>query len=291
LCFLYRRIAPSNVPTQQLSGAHTPAFPTDLSMPLLFGQSAPMQYLRDDLVAAGRSDATVLIVGESGAGKEFVARHVHDMGRRRSENFVRADCSSIPDSLFESELFGHVRGSFPGAYRDKPGLAMVANHGTLFLNRLGEMSFATQTLLFDFLESGTVRSVGSRQVDGPLDVRVMAATTLSLYALVESGDFREDLYYRLNVLQIVVPPLRERGDDVVLLLRHYLAESARAYGVAEPRLSPAAYDMLVGYRWPGNVRELKHVVEGMVAGHHANRDIVPDDLPRELLTVSPEAPQ
>jgi transcriptional regulator with PAS, ATPase and Fis domain len=250
-----------------------------------------MQYLRDDLAAAGRSDATVLIVGEDGAGKEFVARLVHDMGRRRSENFVRADCAAIPDSLFESELFGHVRGSFPGAYHDKAGLATAANHGTLFLNGLGEMSFGTQALLFDFLETGTVRGFGSDQLDGPFDVRVIAATTLSLHPLVERGNFREDLYYRLNVLQIVVPPLRERGDDVALLLRHYLAESARAHGVAEPRLSPAAYDMLVGYRWPGNVRELKRVVEGMVAGHDANRDIVPDDLPRELLTVSPEARQ
>jgi two-component system response regulator PilR (NtrC family) len=250
-----------------------------------------MQYLRDDLVAAARSDATVLIVGESGAGKEFVARLVHEMGRRRSENFVRAECAAIPDSLFESELFGHVRGGFPGAYHDKPGLATAANHGTLFLNGLGEMSLGTQVLLFDFLETGAARRVGSDQVDGPFDVRVMAATTLSLHALVERGDFREDLYYRLNVLQIVIPPLRERGDDVALLLRHYLAESARAYGVAEPRLSPAAYDMLLGYRWPGNVRELKHVVESMVAGHHPNRDIVPDDLPRELLTVWPEAPQ
>ena len=257
-------------------------------MPHLLGHSPPMQYLRDDLVAAARSDATVLIVGENGAGKEFVGRLVHDMGRRRSEKFVRAECA-IPDSLFASELFGHLRGGFPGAYHDKPGLATAANHGTLFLNRLAEMSTGSQALLFDFLETRAVRSVGSDRVDGPLDVRVMAATTLSLHPLVERGDFRDDLYYRLNVLQIVVPPLRERGDDVALLLRHYLAESARAYGVAEPRLSPAAYDRLLGYRWPGNVRELKRVVEGMVAGHHANRDIAPDDLPRELLTVSPEA--
>lgn len=242
-----------------------------------------MLHLRDDVVAAARSDANVLVAGESGAGKEFTARLVHDLGSRHTQSFVRINClPAIPEGLFESELCGHLRGSFDGAYHDKPGLARVANHGTLFLNELGEMSARTQAVLFDFLETRTIRRVGSKEVDGPFDVRVIVATTYNLRALIAAGDFREDLYYRLNVLRIDVPPLRERGEDIALLLRHYLTESARAYGVVEPRLSSAAYGLLLGYRWPGNVRELKHVVEEMVAGHRANRDIIPEDLPREL---------
>ena len=253
--------------------------------PLLLGNSSQIESLRDDVAAAARSDAKVLIVGETGVGKEIVARLIHESGRRRSRNFVTINCAGLPDSLLESELFGHVRGSFTGAYRDKPGLAAAANFGTLFLDELGEMSLRMQALLLRFLETGEIQRIGSDRVEGRLDVRVIAATNRNLTERIETREFREDLYYRLNVLRLVIPPLRERGDDIAMLLRHYLAECAKVHGVDEPKLSTAAHDILLRYRWPGNVRELKNVVERIVVRRRANREITPDDLPREILAA------
>ncbi|HEY7290951.1 MAG TPA: sigma 54-interacting transcriptional regulator [Vicinamibacterales bacterium] len=254
-------------------------------MRALLGTSPLIDHLRDDVLAASRSDAKVLIVGETGVGKEVVARLIHDSSRRRTRDFVTINCAGVPDSLLESELFGHVRGSFTGAYRDKPGLATTAHHGTLFLDELGEMSLRMQSLLLRFLETGEIQRVGSDRVEGPVDVRVIAATNRNLQERIEKREFREDLYYRLNVLRLVIPPLRERGDDVGILLRHFMTETARSQGVAEPRLSAQAFDTLIRYRWPGNVRELKNVVERIVVRHRSTRDVVPDDLPRELLTA------
>jgi transcriptional regulator with PAS, ATPase and Fis domain len=251
--------------------------------PLLLGHSEQMEHLREDVLAAARSDAKVLIVGETGVGKEIVARLIHESGRRRDRNFVTINCAGLPDSLLESELFGHVRGSFTGAYRDKTGLAASANQGTLFLDELGEMSLRMQALLLRFLETGEIQRVGSDRIEGRLDVRVIAATNRNLPERIESREFREDLYYRLNVLRLTIPPLRERGEDIGVLLRHYLAECARIHGVDEPKLSAAAFDILMRYRWPGNVRELKNVVERIIVRHQSHREIVPDDLPREIL--------
>jgi transcriptional regulator with PAS, ATPase and Fis domain len=245
-----------------------------------------MEHLREDVVAAGRSDAKVLIVGETGVGKEIVARLIHEAGRRRARNFVTINCAGLPDSLLESELFGHVRGSFTGAYRDKPGLASMAHTGTLFLDELGEMSLRMQALLLRFLETGEIQRVGSDRIEGRLDVRVIAATNRNLTERIESREFREDLYYRLNVLRLAIPPLRDRGDDIAILLRHYMAECARIHRVEEPPLSAAAHDVLMRYRWPGNVRELKNVVERLIVRHHTRREIGPDDLPREILGAS-----
>jgi transcriptional regulator with PAS, ATPase and Fis domain len=242
-----------------------------------------MVHLRSDVDAAARSDAKVLIVGETGVGKEIVARLIHELGRRRSREFVTINCAGLPDTLLESELFGHVRGSFTGAYRDKPGLASLANHGTLFLDELGEMSLRMQALLLRFLETGEIQRIGSDRIDGRLDVRVIAATNRNLQERIEHREFREDLYYRLNVLRLVIPPLRERREDIETLLQHSLAEAARAHGSKEPTLSRAALDVLTSYRWPGNVRELKNVVERLVVRHRSSREIVPDDLPREVL--------
>ncbi|HEX7140308.1 MAG TPA: sigma-54 dependent transcriptional regulator [Vicinamibacterales bacterium] len=276
--------------TQELSGLKGFTSPTVPSPPLLLGNSAQIVHLRDDVEAAARSDAKVLIVGETGVGKEIVARLIHELGRRRARDFVTINCAGLPDSLLESELFGHVRGSFTGAYRDKPGLASFANHGTLFLDELGEMSLRMQALLLRFLETGEIQRVGSDRVEGRLDVRVIAATNRNLQARIEGREFREDLYYRLNVLRLVIPPLRERREDIDMLLQHSLGEAARTHGVAEPKLSQAAREVLSTYRWPGNVRELKNVVERLVVRHRSSREIVPDDLPREVQTALAQAP-
>ena len=276
--------------TQELSGYRDNSSPTVPSLPLLLGSSQEIAHLRSDVEAAARSDAKVLIVGETGVGKEIVARLIHELGRRRAREFVTINCAGLPDSLLESELFGHVRGSFTGAYRDKPGLAALANHGTLFLDELGEMSLRMQALLLRFLETGEIQRVGSDRVEGRLDVRVIAATNRDLPARIESREFREDLYYRLNVLRLSIPPLRERRDDIEMLLQHSLGEAARTHGVAAPKLSPAARDALLNYRWPGNVRELKNVVERLIVRHRSSRDIVPDDLPREVVMTLAQTP-
>jgi transcriptional regulator with PAS, ATPase and Fis domain len=278
------------VQTQELSGLTGFTSPTVPSPPLLLGNSAQMVHLREDVEAAARSDAKVLIVGETGVGKEIVARLIHELGRRRARDFVTINCAGLPDSLLESELFGHVRGSFTGAYRDKPGLASFANHGTLFLDELGEMSLRMQALLLRFLETGEIQRVGSDRVEGRLDVRVIAATNRNLQERIEGREFREDLYYRLNVLRLVIPPLRERREDIDMLLQHSLREAARTHGVAEPKLSLAAREVLLTYRWPGNVRELKNVVERLVVRHRSSREIVPDDLPREVQMALAQAP-
>jgi transcriptional regulator with PAS, ATPase and Fis domain len=270
------------VQASEVIPSRRPGSPTP-SAPLLLGNSPQMEHLREDVVAAARSDAKVLIVGETGVGKEIVARLIHESGRRHSRSFITINCAGLPDSLLESELFGHARGSFTGAYRDKPGLATMANNGTLFLDELGEMSLRMQALLLRFLETGEIQRVGSDRIEGRLDVRVIAATNRNLTERIENREFREDLYYRLNVLRLAIPPLRERGEDIAVLLEHYLAECARLHGVAAPRVSPAAQDILMRHRWPGNVRELKNVVERMIVRHLSSRDIAPDDLPREIL--------
>ena len=252
------------------------------SVPLLLGASNEMEQLRQDLKAAARSDAKVLIVGETGVGKEIVARSIHETGRRAAHPFVAINCAGLPDSLLESELFGHVRGSFTGAYRDKPGLATVADNGTLFLDELGEMSLRMQAVLLRFVETGEIQRVGSERVEGRVNVRIIAATNRNLPERIQNKDFREDLYYRLNVIRLAIPPLRERGDDVLILLKHYFEECARVHRAELPCLSAAAQDILTAYRWPGNVRELKNVVERLVV-RQTGREIGPDDLPSEIL--------
>ena len=258
---------------------------------LMLGESDAIACLREDVKAAARSDAKVLIVGETGVGKEIVARMIHETGRRRGRNFVAINCAGLPDSLLESELFGHTRGSFTGAYRDKPGLASMADNGTLFLDELGEMSLRMQALLLRFVESGEIQRVGSDRIDGRVNVRIVAATNRNLTERIASGEFREDLYYRLNVVRLSIPPLRERGADVAILVHHYLAEMARAQRVEAPHLAPEAEEMLSSYRWPGNVRELKNVVERVVV-RHEGREIRVADLPSEIrdsFTFTPRA--
>src|SRR4030095_12114318 len=197
------------VSTYELVSFRTEPNSSTSNLPLLLGQSKEMDRLRVDIDAAARSDAKVLIVGETGVGKEVVARLIHQTGRRRHRNFVAINCAGLPDSLLESELFGHVRGSFTGAYRDKPGLAQMADNGTLFLDELGEMSLRMQALLLRFAETGEIQRVGSERIEGRVNVRIIAATNRNLQERIASKDFREDLYYRLNVIRLAIPPLRE----------------------------------------------------------------------------------
>ena len=208
---------------------------------------------------AAESPAKVLITGESGVGKDVVARYIHSQSSRRLAPFVAVNCAGVTETLLESELFGHVKGSFTGAYRDKRGKLQLAHRGTLFLDEVGEMSLRMQALLLRFLENGEIQAVGSDHSQARVDVRVVAATNRNLDDLVAAGQFREDFLYRLRVIHLHVPPLRERPEDVHALMRHFLARSGR-----ELHFTDDALRALLRYRWPGNVRELQNVVEQLV---------------------------
>ena len=216
--------------------------------------------IREILSLVGRvatGDAKVLITGESGVGKDLIAREIHARSARQMRPFIAVNCAGLTETLLESELFGHVKGSFTGAYRDKPGKLQLANRGTLFLDEVGEMSLRMQALLLRFLENGEIQAVGADHIKSTVDVRVVAATNRNLGDMVANGQFREDLLYRLRVIHIHVPPLRERKQDVRVLVAHLAAKSA-----ARPvDFSEDALRTLERYRWPGNVRELQNVVE------------------------------
>ena len=261
--------------------------PASDAPPLLLGESSAMEHLRTDIRSAARCDAKVLITGETGTGKEIVARLIHLQGARAKQPFLAINCAGVPDSLLESELFGHVRGSFTDAYRDKPGLAVMADRGTLFLDELGEMSPRMQGVLLRFLETGEIHRLGADRIEQKVNVRVIAATNRNLRERVASGDFREDLYYRLNVAQVVVPPLRERGDDIALLFRHYFDRYCHAQGISTPALSSPVSELLLAYAWPGNVRELKNVAE-RIAVRHPEAVIQIEMLPREMRSAAEE---
>ncbi len=251
------------------------------ALPPLLGESSALIELRRDIQAAARTEAKVLVLGETGVGKEVVAQLIHAQSARVSRPFVAVNCSGIPETLLESELFGHVRGSFTGAYRDKPGLVRQADHGTLFLDELGEMSLRMQAVLLRFAETGEIQPIGSDAVTGRTDVRLITATNRDLRKQIEGGLFREDLYYRLNVIQIFVPPLRQRAEDVLLLLRYYLQRASEAHRLPVPELTPAAEQLLSSYAWPGNIRELKNMTERLVV-RASDCPVGPEDLPREV---------
>src|SRR6187551_3613179 len=205
------------------------------------------------------SEGKVLITGESGVGKDLVARHIHAQSRRSVRPFIAVNCAALTESLLASELFGHMKGSFTGAYRDKPGKLQAAHRGTIFLDEVGEMSLRMQALLLRFLENGEIQAVGSEQPQARVDVRVVAATNRNLTELVANGQFREDLLYRLMVIRLHVPPLRDRLEDVQALTSHFLARAGR-----ELTFSDDAQRAFQRYRWPGNVRELFNVVEQLI---------------------------
>jgi transcriptional regulator with PAS, ATPase and Fis domain len=247
---------------------------------MILGSCEAIKRLREDITYAARADAKVLITGESGAGKELVARAIHDGSARASGPFMTINCAGIPETLLESELFGHVRGSFTGALRDRPGLLESGRRGTVFLDEVGEMSLRMQGLLLRFLETGEIQRVGADTTGQRVDARVIAATNRPLTQEIEEKRFRSDLYYRLNVINFEVPPLRDRKDDIPLLLNHFLESYARRYNAAPPQLNEEALEMLVAHSWPGNVRELKNAAERLVVRRHAI--VSPADLPEEI---------
>lgn len=229
----------------------------------LVGKSPAMLQLRALLRRFGPTDAPVLITGESGTGKERVAQALHALSKRAARPMVAENCAAIPETLLESVLFGHKKGAFTGAIADHPGHFLSADGGTLFLDEIGEMKPPMQTKLLRVLQEGEVRAVGDSKVR-KIDVRVIAATNQDLEASVRTGRFREDLYFRLNVLRLSLPPLRERPGDAVLLARRFLAEAGRSTG-RELRLSPAAEAVLAAARWPGNVRQVQNEMQRVAA--------------------------
>ena len=246
----------------------------------LLGESPVMKRLFDELRRVADTDASVLITGESGTGKELVAKALHEQSRRKAKPFVAINCAALPEPLLESELFGHKRGAFTDAVSDKRGLFLQADGGTLFLDELGEFPLTLQPKLLRALEGRTVRPVGS-ELETPFDVRLIAATNRDLETAVEEKRFREDLYFRVNVIQIKLPPLRSRGTDVLLLAQHYLQEFAASSGKQIVGLSDATARKLLDYSWPGNVRELRNAIERAVALTQFDRLAV-DDLPDKI---------
>ncbi|MFZ0214294.1 MAG: sigma-54 dependent transcriptional regulator [Candidatus Acidiferrales bacterium] len=255
----------------------------------ILGDSVPMKALRQQIALTAPTNGRVLIYGESGTGKELVARALHAQSSRSNGPFVEVNCAAIPEELIESELFGHRKGSFTGASEDKTGKFQKADAGTLFLDEVGDMSLKTQSKVLRALEEQRVEPIGSNEMVS-VDVRVIAATNKKLEEEIARNAFREDLFYRLNVIPFTVPPLRDRVEDVPTLARHFLAEFNRAYGRKPKDLTPAAMDVLMRYPWPGNVRELKNLIERLVI-MCPTLHIEPHHLPPEVFRDTPRGPQ
>ena len=247
----------------------------------MVGVSAAIRGVEEEVDHAARSDAKVLITGESGVGKEIVARLIHERSSRSRGPLVTINCAGFPDSLLESELFGHLKGSFTDAHRDKRGWLEAAHGGTIFMDEVGEMSLRMQALLLRFLETGEIQRVGSDRRLPPLDVRVITATHRRLIDRIADKTFREDLYYRLNVVHIEVPPLRDRPEDVGVLLHHFFAMFSETHSSPIPEVAPDALKALMSYAWPGNVRELRNVAERLVLRSREGRVDI-GTLPQEI---------
>ncbi len=245
-------------------------------LPELRGDSPPMAQVRALIGKLARSQAPVHVSGESGTGKELAARLIHVLSPRADRPFVPVNCGAIPHDLIESELFGHVKGSFTGAHADKAGLFQAADGGTLFLDEVADLPLALQVKLLRAIQEKAIRPVGAAR-EVPVDVRVLSATHQDLAALVAAGRFRQDLYYRINVIGLRMPPLRERPEDVPPLVADILGRLSGAQGRPQPRLEPAALKRLIGYGFPGNVRELENILERAMALAEGER-ITPEDL-------------
>jgi len=241
----------------------------------LIGDSEPMQKVFDAIAKAASTTATVLISGESGTGKELVARAIHYNSPRASAPFFPVNCGGIPEGLLESELFGYVRGAFTGATESRAGFFQAADGGTIFLDEIGDTTLSMQAKLLRVLQDKEVCMVGARRTR-KVDVRVAAATNKDLLSLVKKGVFREDMYFRLNVITIAVPPLRERGDDILLLTRNFATKFAEELGRPTPRFSDKALQVLRDYHWPGNVRELENVIQRLAVMTEGDFINVPD---------------
>jgi len=255
----------------------------------VIGESVPMKALRQQIAVTAPTNGRVLIYGESGTGKELVARALHAGSLRSKSLFVEVNCAAIPEELIESELFGHIKGSFTGATEDKTGKFRKADGGTLFLDEVGDMSLRTQAKVLRVLEEQRFEPVGSNQTIS-VDVRVLAATNKNLEQEIARGAFRQDLFYRLNVIPFYVPPLRERKEDIPILSRFFLNEFSSAYGKKTRELSDTAMDILARYPWPGNVRELRNLIERLVIICPQAR-IEAHHLPPELFRGVAESPQ
>ena len=230
----------------------------------MLGESVPMQHLYDQMKRVSSSDASVLITGESGTGKELVARSIHKLSNRAAHPFVAVNCAALSETLLESELFGHVRGAFTDARSERKGLFMEAEGGTLLLDEMGDMPMSMQVKLLRALEEGRIRAVGSDQ-ETQFDVRVLTATHRDLETAVEEGRFRQDLYYRINVIQLHLPPLRSRGLDILMIASHYIDQFAVSSGKKVTGITETAAEKLLSYSWPGNVRELRNIMERALA--------------------------
>ena len=255
----------------------------------LIGHSAAMRKVFDVVRQVSDTNATVLILGESGTGKELVARAVHSNSRRRERRFVAVNCAALSEGLIESELFGHVKGAFTGAVSHNEGRIVHADGGTLFLDEVGDMPLSTQAKLLRVLESREVQPVGGNALR-KVDIRLVAATNRDLADMVSKGEFREDLLFRLKVVGVDLPPLRERAGDVPLLIDHFISELAEQHGRAARGITPEARAVLVRYRWPGNVRELRNMIENMVL--LARDDVLRlEDVPESVVHGANEAPR
>jgi two-component system response regulator AtoC len=246
----------------------------------LLGSSAPMRRIYDLIERVAPSDTAVLITGESGTGKELVARALHRRSPRQAGPFVAINCAAMPENLLESELFGHVRGSFTDARSDRAGLFLQAHRGTLFLDEIGELPLGLQPKLLRALQEKSLRPIGS-QTEIPFDARIIAATNRDLETAVAQGRFREDLYYRIHVIQVDMPPLRTRGNDILVLAQHFVERFASISGKPVHGILPAAAEKLLAYAWPGNVRELQNCIERAVTLCRYS-EIMPDDLPEKV---------
>jgi transcriptional regulator with PAS, ATPase and Fis domain len=247
----------------------------------LIGTSGAIAELVQEIDRIARSDAKVLITGESGVGKELVATAIHRRSPRASRQLVTVNCAGLPETLLESELFGHVKGSFTGAYRDKIGKLELADGGTIFLDEIGEMTLRMQGLLLRFMETGELQKVGSDRVTTRVNVRVIAATNRNLRDMINAGTFREDLFYRLNVIHLTVPALRERREDIPALIEYFLHQFTKNNGTPVKGLTPDTMRLLCEYSWPGNVRELENVIERLVVTGRSEA-ILPEELPMEV---------
>jgi two-component system response regulator PilR (NtrC family)/two-component system response regulator HydG len=263
--------------------ARTPDTPGHPGKPLIIGRSDAIQAICGLAERVAGGDAKVLITGESGVGKDLLAQLIHFHSRRARQPFVPVNCAGVPETLLESQLFGHVKGAFTDAHRDKVGLLQQAHRGTIFLDEVAEMSLRMQAMFLRFLENGEIQPVGSETIKTQVDVRVIAATNKDIVAAVVAGHFREDLMYRLDVVHIRVPPLRERAEDVRALIEHHLSRAQR-----QIRLTDEALSALEAYRWPGNVRELQNVIERLI-WTSVNDTVGLADLPPRLLPGRSEA--
>lgn len=242
----------------------------------IVGNCEALNHVLDVALQVAPTDLSVLIAGESGVGKEIIPRVIHDNSPRRREKYFAINCGSIPEGTIDSELFGHVKGSFTGAINDSPGYFGVANKGTLFLDEVGELPLATQARLLRVLETGEYIPVGATEMK-KTDVRIVAATNVNMRKAISEGRFREDLFYRLNSIPIQMPPLRDRGEDIVLLFRLFAMQMAEKYRMEKVVLTDAAKQMLMRYKWPGNVRQLKNITE-QISILSTERQITPEIL-------------